>query len=66
MQLKLIWILVNYVIIQVNLVQAKIITDTTDPAYDSLENQYMIVKDKEAKVKELDQKISRLLVSVSP
>ena len=42
--------------------QAKIITDTSDPAYDSLENRYMMVKDKAAKVKEMEQKISRLLV----
>ena len=42
--------------------QAKIITDTSDPAYNSLENQYMMVKDKEAKVKEMEQKLSRILV----
>ena len=52
----------SFINIKVNLVQAKIITDTSDPAYNTLENQYMMVKDKEAKVKEMEQKISRLLV----
>lgn len=47
---------------KVNVIQTKIITDPSQPGYNSVENQYMMVKEKEAQVKELDSKISRTLV----
>lgn len=47
---------------KVNVMKRKIITDPNHADYHSLENQYMMVKDKEAQVKNLDLKISRAMV----
>ena len=43
--------------------QKKIVTDPSDPGFNSLDNQHKIMMDVEAKVKELDQKINRTHVS---
>jgi hypothetical protein len=43
--------------------KTKIITDRNHAGYHSLENQYHMVKEKEAKVKDLDLKISRAMVN---
>ncbi|XP_063682181.1 uncharacterized protein LOC134817028 [Bolinopsis microptera] len=47
---------------RVKVIQTKIVKDPNQAGYNSLENQYMMVKEKESQVKELEQKISRTIV----